>query len=61
VELYLYSPNTPSWRGDQLREAQGQLSVRDKVSHPYKPSPLPPMTRHTKLQPCSGFQHFPYY
>jgi hypothetical protein len=25
VELYLYSPNTPSWRGAQLRGAQGQL------------------------------------
>jgi hypothetical protein len=24
VELYLYSPNTPSWRGVQLK-AQGQL------------------------------------
>jgi hypothetical protein len=25
VELYLHSPNTPSWRGDQLKKAQGQL------------------------------------
>jgi hypothetical protein len=25
VELYLHSPNTPSWRGAQLRGAQGQL------------------------------------
>jgi hypothetical protein len=25
VELYLYSPNTPSWRGAQLKKAQGQL------------------------------------
>jgi hypothetical protein len=25
VELYIYSPNTPSWRGAQLKEAQGQL------------------------------------
>jgi hypothetical protein len=25
VELYLHSPNTPSWRGAQLKEAQGQL------------------------------------
>jgi hypothetical protein len=25
VELYLHSPNTPSWRGDQLKIAQGQL------------------------------------
>jgi len=25
VELYLYSPNTPSWRGAQLGGAQGQL------------------------------------
>jgi len=23
---YLHSPNTPSWRGDQLREAQGQFT-----------------------------------
>jgi len=23
VELYLHSPNTPSWRGAQLKEAQG--------------------------------------
>jgi hypothetical protein len=25
VELYFYSPNTPSWRGAQLKKAQGQL------------------------------------
>jgi hypothetical protein len=25
VELYLHSPNTPSWRGAQLEGAQGQL------------------------------------
>jgi hypothetical protein len=25
VELYLHSPNTPSWRGAQLGRAQGQL------------------------------------
>jgi hypothetical protein len=25
VELYLYSPNAPSWRGSQLGGAQGQL------------------------------------
>jgi hypothetical protein len=25
VELYLHSPNAPSWRGAQLGEAQGQL------------------------------------
>jgi hypothetical protein len=25
VELYLYSPNTPSWRGAQLGGAQSQL------------------------------------
>jgi len=25
MELYLHSPNTPSWRGDQLGGAQGQL------------------------------------
>jgi hypothetical protein len=25
VELYIHSPNTPSWRGAQLKEAQGQL------------------------------------
>jgi hypothetical protein len=25
VELYLHSPNMPSWRGAQLKEAQGQL------------------------------------
>jgi hypothetical protein len=27
VELYLHSPNTPSWRGAQLKEAQGQLHL----------------------------------
>jgi len=26
VELYLHSPNTPSWRGAQLGGAQGQPS-----------------------------------
>jgi hypothetical protein len=25
VELYLHSPNTPSWRGNQLKKVQGQL------------------------------------
>jgi hypothetical protein len=25
VELYVHSPNTPSWRGIQLKKAQGQL------------------------------------
>jgi hypothetical protein len=25
VELYLHSPNTPSWRGAELGGAQGQL------------------------------------
>jgi hypothetical protein len=25
VELYLHSPNTPSWRGAQLGGAEGQL------------------------------------
>jgi hypothetical protein len=34
VELYLYSPNAPSWRVAQLRGAQGQLtSVRDGTAH----------------------------
>jgi hypothetical protein len=27
VELYLHSPNAPSWRGAQLRGAQGRLYV----------------------------------
>jgi hypothetical protein len=25
VELYFHSPEMPSWRGDQLKKAQGQL------------------------------------
>jgi hypothetical protein len=25
MEVYLYFPNTPSWRGAQLKAAQGQL------------------------------------
>jgi hypothetical protein len=25
VEVYLHSPNTPSWRGDQFKKSQGQL------------------------------------
>jgi hypothetical protein len=25
VEIHFYSPNTPSWRGAQLKKAQGQL------------------------------------
>jgi hypothetical protein len=25
VQLHLHSPNTPSWRGTELRKAQGQL------------------------------------
>jgi hypothetical protein len=27
VDLYLHSPNTPSWRGAQLKKAQGQLCL----------------------------------
>jgi hypothetical protein len=27
VDLYLHSPNTPSWRGAQLGGAQGQLNL----------------------------------
>jgi hypothetical protein len=33
VELYLYSPNTPSWCGPQLKSAQGQLYLYLYVSH----------------------------
>jgi hypothetical protein len=39
VELYLYSPNTPSRRGAQLEGAQGQLCLfaftllMDRISH----------------------------
>jgi hypothetical protein len=29
VELYFHSPNTPSWRGARLREAQGQFYLDD--------------------------------
>jgi hypothetical protein len=29
VELYFHSPNTPSWRGAQLRGAQGQQLLLD--------------------------------
>jgi len=25
IEIYLYSPSTPSWCGAQLKKAQGQL------------------------------------
>jgi hypothetical protein len=31
VELYLHSPNTPSWRGAQLGEAQIQQWRRKEV------------------------------
>jgi hypothetical protein len=36
VEPYLHSPNTPSWRGVQLKEAQGQLHLylKDTLSNP---------------------------
>jgi len=27
VELYVHAPSTPSWRGDQLGGAQGQLCL----------------------------------
>jgi len=27
VKLYLHYPNTPSWRGAQLKKAQGQLHL----------------------------------
>jgi hypothetical protein len=28
MELYLHSPSTPSWRGAELKKAQGQLYDR---------------------------------
>jgi hypothetical protein len=31
VELYLHSPNTPSWRGAQLHGTQGQLFKHSSV------------------------------
>jgi hypothetical protein len=33
VELYLDSPNTPSWRGVQLKKAQGQLYLYFLYTH----------------------------
>jgi len=33
VELYLHSPNTPSWRGTQLGGAQGQLYLYLCILH----------------------------
>jgi hypothetical protein len=34
MELYLHYPNTPSWRGTQLKkEAQGQLYIHLSVRH----------------------------
>jgi hypothetical protein len=42
VELYLHSPNTPSWRGAQLGGAQGQLYLLHMFSSlgtHYKRSP----------------------
>jgi hypothetical protein len=32
VELYLHSPNTPSWRGAQFKKAQGQLYIYVYIS-----------------------------
>jgi hypothetical protein len=32
VELYLHSPNTPSWRGAQFKKTQGQLQFYLTVS-----------------------------
>jgi hypothetical protein len=32
VQLHLHSSNTPSWRGAQLKEAQGQLYLLQDVS-----------------------------
>jgi hypothetical protein len=29
VELYTHSPNTPSWRGAQLKKAKGQLYLNN--------------------------------
>jgi len=34
VELYLQSHNTPSWRGAQLKKAQGQIYLYVTVSRP---------------------------
>jgi hypothetical protein len=33
VEVYLHSPNTPSWRGAQVGGAEGQLYMTMKVVH----------------------------
>jgi len=37
VELYLRFPNTPSWRGAQLRKEQGNFTLRFTV-HTWRPS-----------------------
>jgi hypothetical protein len=36
VELYIYSPNTPSWRGAQLGGAQGLCTCSDKVTNVWR-------------------------
>jgi hypothetical protein len=48
VELYIHSPNTPTWRGAQLKEAQGiartkQNSIMIKLSIPAVGSNEPPI------------------
>jgi hypothetical protein len=33
MELYVHSPNTPSWRGAPLKKAQGQLYLLPWMSY----------------------------
>jgi hypothetical protein len=33
VELYLHFPNTPSWHGTELKEAQGTIPKSHKNKH----------------------------
>jgi hypothetical protein len=41
VELYLHSPNTPSWHGAQLWGAQGQLCFTFTFTSGLRPTVIP--------------------
>jgi hypothetical protein len=46
VELYLHSPNTPSWRGAQLGGAQGTSREQNIINVSEKPVNI--LTRYTE-------------
>jgi hypothetical protein len=59
VELYLHSPNTPSWHGAQLGGVQGQLylylTLRDKIQKGHFPKTKKIKNKNMRLETFPSF------